>query len=89
MLTEKEEPTKSPGQPEPNREYEDLANAIILTAVYDYRFTQRELKAKPQNKMAVARKKEIEKFFKSEWFKELTDVNPHALIRKLESEVPK
>ncbi len=55
--------------------YENLANAIILQAVKDYRLTddERELK-------------EIERFFRSGLFGVLSKVDPEYLIRQLRKE---
>jgi len=55
--------------------YENLANAIILQAVKDYRLTddERELQ-------------EIERFFRSGWFGVLSKVDPEFLIKKLRKE---
>lgn len=55
--------------------YEDLANAIILQAVKDYRLTddERELQ-------------EIERFFRSGWFGVLSKVDLEFLIKELRKE---
>ena len=58
---------------------EALANAIILQAVKDYR--------KALKRDDCVRQKEIERFFRSEWFSVLTKIDPEMLIRKLEEEV--
>ena len=58
--------------------YEELANAIILQAVKDYRLTDDE------QELA-----EIERFFRSDWFGVLTDVDPEYLIRRLRKEKDK
>ena len=58
--------------------YEELANAIILQAVKDYRMTDDEQELK-----------EIERFFCSGWFGVLTKVDPDLLIRKLRKEKSK
>ena len=55
--------------------YENLANAIILRAVEDYRLTDNEKELK-----------EIEAFFRSDWFAVLTRLNPDLLIKKLRKE---
>ncbi len=52
--------------------YENLANAIILQAVKDYRLTD--------NKSEL---KEIECFFHSDWFSVLTSLDPDLLIQKI------
>ena len=59
-----------------DKNYEDLANAIIIQAVKDYRGTQ-----SPQVR------NEIKCFFKSQWFSILTNVDGDMLIKKLEREV--
>lgn len=59
--------------------YKELANAIILQAVKDYR------KALKHDERG--RKREIEKFFRSEWFSILTNVSGEMLIQKLRAEV--
>ena len=55
--------------------YENLANAIILQAVKDYRLhdDEKELAS-------------IERFFRSGWFSTLTSINPEMLISKLRKE---
>ena len=55
--------------------YENLANAIILQAVKDYRLTD--------NKTEI---EEIERFFRSDWFSVLTSLDPDLLIQKLRKE---
>ena len=67
--------------------YENLANAIILQAVKDYRMALKSLKATARNRTAQADKAEIERFFRSQWYSALTDVNGEMLIRSLQKEV--
>lgn len=67
--------------------YENLANAIILQAVKDYRMALKSLKANARNRTAQADKAEIERFFRSQWYSALTDVNGEMLIRSLQKEV--
>ena len=67
--------------------YEDLANAIILQAVKDYRMALKSLKANSRNRAAHADKAEIERFFRSQWYSALTDVKGEMLIRSLQKEV--
>ena len=68
-------------------DYENLANAIILQAVKDYRVALKCLKANPRNRTAAADKGEIERFFHSRWFTVLTSVDGEMLIRSLNEEV--
>lgn len=58
--------------------YEELANAIVLQAVKDYRLTDDE-----------AELAEIERFFRSGWFGVLSKVDPEYLTRKLRKEKSK
>ena len=67
--------------------YENLANAIILQAVKDYRMELKSLKANPRNRTAQADKAEIERFFRSQWYSALTSVDGEMLIRSLQKEV--
>ena len=67
--------------------YENLANAIILQAVKDYRMSLKSLKANPRTRTAQADKAEIERFFRSQWYSALTSVDGEMLIRSLQKEV--
>lgn len=58
-----------------NDPYENLANAIILQAVKDYRLHDDE------QELAS-----IERFFRSVWFGVLTHIDPEMLITKLRKE---
>ena len=55
--------------------YENLANAIVLQAVKDYRLHD--------NEQELA---SIERFFRSGWFNTLTSIDPEMLIAKLRKE---
>ena len=67
--------------------YEELANAIIIRAAKDYRAAARKLKRNPHNHLAQAEIDSIERFFRSDWYKCLTEVDGEMLIRKLKEEV--
>lgn len=67
--------------------YENLANAIILQAVKDYRVALKCLKANPRNKNAQAEKKEIEDFFRSRLYSAITNLDGEMLIHSLNEEV--
>lgn len=66
--------------------YSRLANAIVLQAVKDWRAARRKLKRKPQNESARIELESCERFFRSDWFTELTDVDGRVLLRKLYEE---
>ena len=66
--------------------YENLANAIILQAVRDYRKALRTLSRYPKNRSAQYERGSIERFFRSEWFGILTNLDPELLICRLREE---
>lgn len=55
--------------------YDELANAIVLQAVRDYRLHS--------NRNELAR---LEEFFRSGWFSSLTSLDPELLIARLQEE---
>ena len=57
------------------KQYKLLANAIILMAVKDYRETESQRE-----------KDEIIQFFRSDWFKALTNIDCEYLIKRLKTE---
>ena len=67
--------------------YKELANAIIVQAVKDYREALRLSNMNPNDKSAQHDKRSIERFFRSEWFSILTDLNGELLMKKLKEEV--
>lgn len=66
--------------------YVRLANAIVLQAVKDWRAARRKLKRKSHNESARIELESCETFFRSDWFRELTDVDGGVLLRKLYEE---
>ena len=58
-----------------NENFQYLANAIVLQAVCDYRAMERE-----HDLIAM------ERFFRSDWFGMLTNLDPEYLISKLREE---
>jgi hypothetical protein len=70
-----------------NDPYENLANAIVIQAVKDYRAALRTLERNPKYTPALQDKSEVERFFRSEWYKLLTSVDGEMLLRMLREEV--
>ncbi len=66
-----------------NRNWEDFAQAIILQAVDDYRKCRRRVRQKPDQKEAQAMIREVEKFFRSRWFRQLSDVDGSTILYNL------
>lgn len=66
--------------------YENLANAIVLAAVRDWRAAVKKLKKRPKHELSLQMKAECEQFFRSEWFQILTSVDGEVVLRKLKQE---
>lgn len=67
--------------------YEELANAIILQAVKDYRDANKKLARGRKNRDAQYMRDDCLHFFRSGWFSALTEIDPEFLIDKLDKEV--
>lgn len=67
--------------------YTELANAIIIQAVKDYRKALKTLKRYPHYEPARAMVAEVEEFFRSDWYRVLTSVDGDMLIRKIRREI--
>lgn len=70
-----------------NDPYENLANAIIISAAEDYVKTLEQLQLNPGSEHAVAKKRSIERFFHSQWYSTLTSVDPDVLVAGLQAKV--
>lgn len=67
--------------------WQKLANAIVEQAVKDYRMEQARVKANPQNSdHAKAEVRKLERFFRSDWFEVLTDVDGRLILSRLKKE---
>lgn len=73
--------------PPMNDPYVNLAHAIVIKAVDDYRNALRRLKRDAHNRDAAIRKKECEQFFSSPWCKFLTDVDMVQAAKYIRQEV--
>lgn len=66
---------------------ENLANAIILQAVKDYKKALRQLEGNPRNQEARHDKVRLEKFFRSQWYGVLTELDPERLMAGVKENV--
>ena len=64
----------------------NLANAIILQAVKDYREARKKHRKRPKSEDAKLMIADCESFFRSDWFTALTTIDGEALLRKLQEE---
>ena len=70
------------------RPWQKLANAIVEQAVEDYRKAQARIKANPMNAdHAKVELRQLEQFFRSQWFEALTDVDGQLILSRLKKEV--
>lgn len=67
--------------------WENLANAIIFSAVKDYKRALLHLKRNPDSQSAMRAVEREEQFFYSSWFEVLTNLDPSYLIRKMKEMV--
>ena len=67
--------------------YENLAHAIVLQAVKEYRRALRKLKKKPDDSVAIEARLSIGRFFYSDSFVTLSNLDPDYLIQQLVKEV--
>ena len=67
--------------------YSNLANAIVVQAAKDYMTALKKLKRSRSNKAALQEMVDLETFFHSGWYGELTSVDPDFLIRELREKV--
>ena len=67
--------------------WENLANAIVLTAVKDFRTEYKKLLKNPKSKSAAAEVAALVRFFISDYYSSLTAVDGEMLVRKLKNEV--
>lgn len=67
--------------------YQNLANAIVYTAVRDYQHALIILHMRSDDKAANHRVYEVKQFFKSGYFKILTSIDPEYLLERAEEQV--
>ena len=67
--------------------YQELANAIVAQAARDYLFILRLLKHHPTDSEAWRKAREYERFFYSDWYSTLTNVDPEYLVSRLKKTV--
>mgnify|MGYP000866981815 FL=1 len=66
--------------------YENLSNAIIEQAANDFREAKRRLQKNARDAEAEKTYRETKRFFRSEWFSQLTTLDGELLLEKLEEE---
>lgn len=68
------------------KSHENLANAIILLAVSDYRAAKKRLRGFPTSRDALAICREVRRFFLLAYFGNLTKLDGRLLLEQLDEE---
>ena len=63
--------------------YQELARAVIVQAVKDFRPAYRRLKRYPDDRLAQKTVREITRFFCSDYFCALSDLDGPALLNRI------
>ena len=66
--------------------YQELANAVVMQAVKDWRSAVRALRKDPNDSEAAEMMEDCESFFCSSWFTALTDADGSYILQKLKEE---
>jgi hypothetical protein len=72
-----------------DKNYEDLANAIVFYAVRDYQRALCRLRFNPNDKKARKLLEEVVEFFSSDTCTGLTEIDSSALIRIADKQIAK
>ena len=64
------------------RVYENLAHAIVLQAVKDYRLARKSPRSAESSRVC----RDVERFFKSPYFRNLTNLNGEVVLKQLQEE---
>ena len=67
--------------------YKELANAVILQAVEDYRKWTKEYSGSHDDRKLRKKLVELKEFFRSEWFSLLTALDGEQLLSRLKAEL--
>lgn len=67
--------------------YQELANAIIIQAVKDYRVALRRCAVFPKDRAYKNERESLERFFRSGWFGTLTKLDGEVLMSDIQKEV--
>lgn len=64
-----------------------MITAIIVQAARDYEVALKKLDKNKNNVLAEQRKQEVERFFKSEWYRALTDIDGEKVMQEVVEKV--
>lgn len=64
--------------------YENLANAIVVQAIQDYKAAKKVLRKNPNHILAKRDVADVERFFRSKWYRLLTNVDASYLMERID-----
>ena len=66
--------------------WELLIQAVVLQAAEDYRLARLVLRRRPDRETARLIIRDVERFFRSEWFTRITGLDGRTILEKLKGE---
>jgi hypothetical protein len=66
--------------------WELLIQAVVLQAAEDYRLARQVLRRRPDRETARLMVRDVERFFRSEWFTRITGLDGRTILEKLKGE---
>ena len=70
-----------------NRNYQDLANAVVTHAAKDYKHYCRRIDKNPADDYARHEVRELEAFFSSKWMKRLINIDGAEIFARIKGEL--
>ena len=72
---------------EADRNWQELANAVIVQAAKDYRLAQYRNMKRPEQENTLREIRSLETFFRSKWFAVLSTLDGKRLLRDLREQM--
>ena len=70
-----------------NRNYQDLANAVVAQAAKDYKYYHKRIEKSPADDYAKHDVRELEAFFSSKWMKRLINIDGAEILTRIKGEL--
>ena len=70
-----------------NRNYQDLANAVVTQAEKDYKYYHKRIEKNPADDYAKHEVRELEAFFSSKWMKRLINIDGAEILARIKGEL--
>ena len=70
-----------------NRNYQNLANAVVTQTAKDYKYYHKRIEKNPEDDYAKHEVRELEAFFSSKWMKRLIDIDCAEILARIKGEL--